>query len=202
MMPQFFEPGIGVVFDLGEIRSRNPKAEAKGIFMRAADIAALTGCNLLAGPTRTAEREKSQEFIVAAYGANLRPEIIRSWFESSSEPGLAPPDRRFIEKPDLNSQPIEIFGSILPSGHYETPGWSQADHQLCRESGWCYKPGRIPAAIPTAMRRELERWANRDPLASQSPTLTGGALSQHPAETSSSWSRKIKSWWKKKTGKS
>ncbi|MFG1691125.1 hypothetical protein ACGF5M_03025 [Gemmatimonadota bacterium] len=148
-------PGIGVVFDIDDLGGGFYGYEAWKIFMKHLDPSKLTGSTLLEGDTMETLNGGANEFCIAVYGS-VDVDYVRSAFEDLTEEGLAPPDRRFIEKPQLDSEPLPDRGRVDSEGFFVTGSWTRVDHDLCKGTGWGFRPGSAPNDLPPELAEELE----------------------------------------------
>jgi hypothetical protein len=149
-------PGIGIVFDIDALGGGFYGYQAWRIFMRHVDPSKITACILMEGDTNATLNGRAREFCIAVYGMNLDPGYIKKVFGDLNEKGLAPKNRRFIEKPELDSEPLPKRGMIDAFGIFTTEAWTRIDHDLCKEAGWRYKPESIPDDLPPELRGELD----------------------------------------------
>jgi len=148
-------PGIGVVFDIDDLGGGFYGYEAWKIFMKHLDPSKLTGSTLLEGDTMETLSGGANEFCIAVYGG-MDVDYVRSAFADLTEEGLAPPDRRFIEKPQLDAEPLPDRGRVDGEGFFVTESWTRVDHDLCKGTGWGFRPGSAPDDLPPELTEELE----------------------------------------------
>ena len=148
--------GIGIVFDIGDLGGGFYGYEAWRIFMTHLDPSKLTGCTLKEGDTKETLRGDANEFCIVVYGKTVDMDQIKKVFVGLEEKGLAAKNRRFIEKPQLDSERFIVRGRIDSSGMFVTESWNRIDHDLSKEAGWRYKPKSIPK-LHAGLKRELKK---------------------------------------------
>ena len=178
-------PGIGVIFDideLGKLGLGSYGYKARHTFMKHVDPAKLAGCVIMHGDTNSTLYGASREFCIAVYGINLDVEYIKKVFGELESQGLSPQNRRFIEKPQLDSEPLPEYGKINALGALMKDSWDIEDHELCKEVGWQYKPQTIPSNLSAHLKNELA-------------DLAGNKTSKVERQPSTSLSLSYKKWW-------
>ena len=148
-------PGIGVVFDIDDLGGGFYGYEAWKIFMKHLDPSKLIGSTLLEGDTTETLNGGANEFCIAVCGG-IDVDYVRSAFADLTEEGLAPPDRRFIEKPQLDSEPLPDRARVDGEGFFVTESWTRVDHDLCKGTGWGFRPVSAPDDLPPELAEELE----------------------------------------------
>lgn len=152
-------PGIGIIFNIDELAELDLGSygyNARWVFMTHLDPLKLGGCIIMHGDTRSTLSNYAREFCIAIYGINLDVEYIKHIFGELEGQGLTNKDNRFIEKPQLDSEPLVDYGKIDALGALITSAWDIEDHELCKEAGWQYKPETIPPDLSTQLRSELK----------------------------------------------
>lgn len=147
--------GIGVVFNIDELGGGFYGFKVWKLFMKHLDPLRLAGVTIVEGDTKSTIKNRAREFCIAVLGGDT--EYIRTTFANLDEKGLAPKNRRFIEKSQLASEPLTIRGRIDTYGRFETESWTRVDHDLCKETGWGYNPKRIPKDLSDDLRTELKK---------------------------------------------
>lgn len=149
-------PGVGIVFDIETLGGGFYGAKAWRIVMKHLQPSRLTGCVLKEGDTNAALSRRNNEFCIAMYGTGLDVNYVKGIFADLDEKGLAPKSRRFIEKPQLDSEPLVLTGTIDTSGRLIQDSWTRVTHDLCKETGWGYNPKSVPNDLPAELQSELK----------------------------------------------
>jgi hypothetical protein len=147
---------IGVVFDIDALGSGFYGASAWRAFMRHVRPENINGCSLKEGDTQGTLSGSRREFCIAVEGPGLDVDAIKKTFEQSSEKGLASATRRFIFKPQLESEPLVAAGYIDAHGRMVQDEWNRSFHDRCKDCGWGYAPISVPEDLPPELRVELE----------------------------------------------
>ena len=153
-MTGFPFPGIGVVFDIGELGGVYGSA-AWRIFATAIPAASLRNCILVHGDTAATLARQANEFCIGVYGDRDIIDLVRATFERADIPGVAAFHRRFIEKTALDQQPLVVMGMIDAFGRLVTESWNRGDHDWCKEAGWGYSPRQVPGDLDPQLQAEL-----------------------------------------------
>ena len=145
--------GIGILFDIDELGGGFYKSKAWRILMKHLEPSRISGTLIMDGDTQATLNGRAREFCIALDGVDT--EYIKTVFAAPDEKGLSPRTRRFIHKPQLDSEPLVPQARIDVSGKLVTDSWTRTEHDLCKEAGWGYKPGKIPDDLSAELRREL-----------------------------------------------
>ena len=148
-------PGIGVVFDIDELGGGFYGYQAWKIFMKHLDPSRLRGSTLLEGDTNETLGGGAREFCIAVYGVDDTA-YVKGAFADLEEQGLARAECRFIEKPQLDSEPLVDRARVDGDGFFVTQSWTRVDHDLCKGTGWGFKPGSFPDDLPPELAEELQ----------------------------------------------
>jgi len=152
-------PGIGVVFDIDDLDGGFYGWKAWKIFMRHLDPSKLRGGTFLEGDTNETLSGDANEFCIAVYSEAFGDsdiDYVKGAFADLTEQGLAPPGRRFIEKLQLDSEPLLDRGRVDAGGFFVTESWTRVDHDLCKGADWGYRPGSAPDDLPPELADELK----------------------------------------------
>ena len=176
-------PRIGIIFDIDELDKLGLGSygyKAHRIFMTRVDPSKLPGCIIMHGDTRSTLSGSARQFCIAIYGMIIDVEYIKNVFGELEGQGLAHKDSRFIEKPQLDSEPLPEYGRIDALGVLITDSWDIDNHELCKAAGWKYKPEKIPSDLPAHLRNELKNL-------SDNKSIEAEAQPRPPASS--------KKWW-------
>lgn len=149
-------PSVGIVFDIDALGGGFYGSAAWRLFMRHFRPTDFPACSLLEGDTNASLSGRAREFCIAVSGPSLDPAAVKGIFGAVAAKGLAPPARRFIDKPQLGSEPLVIRGRIDDFGSFITAEWTRVDHDLCKEAGWSYRPQRVSGDPPLDLAKELK----------------------------------------------
>lgn len=142
-------PGVGIIFNIDDLGGGYYGPKAWRIFMRHLDPTQIPACTLMEGDTNATLEGHAREFCIAIYGL-IDVDYIKGLFADLQDKGLAKKSHRFIEKSQLDSEPLVHRGRIDASGAFVTESWARVDHDLCKEVGWRYRPENIPDDLPAA----------------------------------------------------
>ena len=157
--------GLGILFDIDALGGAYG-AGAWRIFMEHLDPNRLVAAILRHGDTAATLQGRANQYCIAAQGPSVDCDYIRQAFAEGADPGLSPPERRFVEQLGLEQEPLVLAGRIDAAGRFVEDEWSRVFHDRCKAAGWSYAPSRITVTLTPELRAELEQ-LNR-------PHLTGG----------------------------
>lgn len=153
--------GIGVVFDIDALGGGFYGSQAWRIFMRNLSPEKIISCTLREGDTSETLNGRCREFCISVFGPGLDVEAVKAAFASSSEKGLAPPNRRFIHGPQLDSEPFVEAGMIDSVGRLIRAEWDRGFHDRCKDYGWGFAPRKITVALSLELKNELNGLQDR-----------------------------------------
>jgi ABC-type polar amino acid transport system ATPase subunit len=149
--------GIGIVFDIETLGEGYYEAKAWRTVMKHLQPSRITGCVLKEGDTQATLRGRAHEFCIAIYGAEPDVNYVKGVFADLEEEGLAPKNRRFMDNPQLDAEPLVLAGTIDSFGRLVRDTWDRGFHDWCKESGWGYNPKRVPRDLSYELRNELAK---------------------------------------------
>ena len=140
--------------------------------MNCLDPTQLSGAIIVHGDTAATLEGYRNEYCIGIFGITVDPDSIRRRFERPNEAGLCPMNCRFIEKGELEIQPLPLYGKIDSRGRFVTDTWNRIDHDLCKECGWGFSPDRIDVQLEPELRRELDELKGKVNVASGASECT------------------------------
>ena len=149
--------GIGIVFDIDALGGGAYGSVAWRCVMRHLDPKRLAGGMLFHGDTNATLHGRANDHCIAICGDRVDADYVRSTFADVEEPGLCPPERRFIESPQLGREPLMRAGEVDEAGCFVEDEWSRMFHDRCKDTGWGYRPRRITVSLTPELRAELDR---------------------------------------------
>ncbi|MFC2149520.1 hypothetical protein ACFLQ8_02350 [Candidatus Auribacterota bacterium] len=150
-------PGIGIVFDIDRLGGGYYGYRAWEIFMKYLPADKIRNTILREGDTNATLAGKANDFCIAVYGPVLDVKMVRDIFAGLNDDGLAVPEKRIIECPELNYEPLPIRGRVNDRGCFISDEWMRIDHDLCKGAGWKYGPEKVPDDLPDDLKLELEK---------------------------------------------
>jgi hypothetical protein len=107
---------LGILYNIDELGGGFYGWKAYSILFRALDPKRLTGCSLLDGDTSETLAGGAREYCIAIHSPDpAKIDYVREVLLAASDPGLLPPDRRFLQG-DVRTQPLVPAGEIDSEG--------------------------------------------------------------------------------------
>lgn len=147
---------IGIVFNLDVLEHG---FNALKLFMQLTNPKQLRNCSICDGDLLRPSNEivKSRyDYCVAVSGFSVDKLYIKSIFQDSDIPELAPNHRRVYEDLPLDRLAISESGFIDSLGRFVTQEWERTYHDLCKKVGWGYDPSILNYELDEKLKHELE----------------------------------------------